>query len=147
MRAVKGDAEKILVGRKLLELPKDLFNEAAKPPYQHLFAMTDLGNMLFAALQKAGLNPLFRNEKQPIGALQFASIEVDVLKREAEFLRRFEEMQTALIAALGHVQELRDAWERGVISEHDGLGGTRSNRNVDVEVRLRSLLGGLDRKS
>lgn len=42
--------------------------------------------------------------------------------------------------ALAHVNELRDAWQRGAISEHDGQGGTRSNRNVDVAVALRCAL-------
>ena len=35
-------------------------------------------------------------------------------------------------AMVGHLDELRDAWLRGVISEHDGKGGTRSNRNAEV---------------
>ena len=50
----------IRIERKILKLPKELFNEAAKPPYSHLFAMTDLGNMMFKALDEAGLKPLFR---------------------------------------------------------------------------------------
>ena len=57
-----------------------------------------------------------------------------------------EEMATVLRSAHAHVQELRDAWERGAIREYDGLGGTRSNRNVDVEVALRFLLAKLDGK-
>jgi len=55
-----------------------------------------------------------------------------------------EAMMKALKAAHSHVLELRDAWERGDISEHDGRGGTRSNRNVDVEVELRHLLARLE---
>ncbi len=54
-----------------------------------------------------------------------------------------EEMIEALKASHAHVQELRGAWQRGAISEHDGQGGTRSNRNVDVEVQLRGLLAKL----
>jgi hypothetical protein len=46
----------------------------------------------------------------------------------------------AASAALEHLQELRDAWQRGVIDERDGKGGTRSNRNVSVEVALRKAL-------
>jgi len=49
-------------------------------------------------------------------------------------------MVKVLGIALEHVQELREAWERGAISEHDGLGGTRSNRNVTVETILRAVL-------
>lgn len=58
-----------------------------------------------------------------------------------------EEVREVLKAAHAHVQELRDARERGAISEHDGLGGTRSNRNVDVEVQLRALLAKLEGRS
>ena len=42
--------------------------------------------------------------------------------------------------ALSHVEELEEAWRRGKISEPDGLGGRRSNRNVDVRVRLRAAI-------
>lgn len=42
--------------------------------------------------------------------------------------------------AHAHTLELREAWRRGAISEHDSLGGTRSNRNVEVEVALRAAL-------
>lgn len=46
----------------------------------------------------------------------------------------------ALAAAHKHTEELREAWRRGVIDERDGQGGTRSNRNVDVEVGTRRAL-------
>lgn len=42
--------------------------------------------------------------------------------------------------ASAHVRELRDAWERGAINEIDGKGGERSNRNADVDVRLRAVI-------
>ncbi len=51
------------------------------------------------------------------------------------------ELRELAKAAHTHVAELRDAWQRGVISEHDMKGGIRSNRNVDIEVALRSALG------
>lgn len=47
---------------------------------------------------------------------------------------------SACRTALDHITELRDAWMRGVISEKDGKGGTRSNRNVDVETFLRAAI-------
>jgi hypothetical protein len=53
------------------------------------------------------------------------------------------ELLAAAQRALDHVTELRDAWMRGAIREHDGKGGTRSNRNVDVEVELRRTLAAL----
>jgi len=46
----------------------------------------------------------------------------------------------ALEAAQSHLEELRDAWMRGAIRETDNLGGTRSNRNADVEVACRDAL-------
>lgn len=52
---------------------------------------------------------------------------------------------TALFAiqtALAHVQELREAWTTGALSEHDGKGGTRSNRNVYVEGLLNDIMCG-----
>lgn len=51
-----------------------------------------------------------------------------------------QELVIAVRYALIHVQELREAWRTGAISEHDGKGGLRSNRNVDVEVRLSNAL-------
>lgn len=50
----------------------------------------------------------------------------------------------AIRFALEHVSELRDAWMRGALSEHDGLGGTRSNRNIEVEKALRAALSSPD---
>lgn len=51
-----------------------------------------------------------------------------------------DDLLAACEAALAHVEELRDAWMRGAISECDGRGGTRSNRNVDVENQLRAAI-------
>ncbi len=50
------------------------------------------------------------------------------------------DLAAALLMAHEHVSELREAWERGVIREGDNLGGTRSNRNMDVCVALRHAL-------
>jgi hypothetical protein len=47
----------------------------------------------------------------------------------------------ALDAALAHVRELRDAWQRGVLDErHPADDGWRSNRNMVVEHLLRKAL-------
>lgn len=46
----------------------------------------------------------------------------------------------ALKAAQEHCEELRDAWERGALDEHDGQGGTRANRNVSVLLASRDAL-------
>ena len=50
------------------------------------------------------------------------------------------QLQAACREALSHVQELREAWMVGSIREADGSGGTRSNRNVDVEFSLNKAL-------
>lgn len=51
-----------------------------------------------------------------------------------------DELRAACEIALEHVTELRDAWMRGALHERDNLGGTRSNRNVHVEMKLRAAL-------
>lgn len=50
--------------------------------------------------------------------------------------KRIQVLESALVNAALHVEELRDAWERGCIHETDGKGGTRSNRNMDVVLEL-----------
>ena len=50
------------------------------------------------------------------------------------------ELVTACKVALAHVEELREAWRTGALSERDGHGGTRSNRNVEVEGQLRAAI-------
>lgn len=62
-----------------------------------------------------------------------------IIDREMGTAKVVEAMQ----AALEHVRELREAWRVGAIHEIDGGGGTRSNRNVDVEVALRDTLATL----
>ena len=52
-----------------------------------------------------------------------------------------DRLMLAAKEALSHVEELREAWRTGAIREHDGKGGLRSNRNVDVEVKLRKAIG------
>lgn len=54
---------------------------------------------------------------------------------------RIRKLEEAARAAYAHVIELQDAWIRGVLSEHDGLGGTRSNRNDDVLHLITHALG------
>ena len=44
---------------------------------------------------------------------------------------------TALLEACrSHIAELEEAWRRGAITEHDGQGGVRSNRNAALRDRL-----------
>ena len=53
-----------------------------------------------------------------------------------------ETLKEALRFCEEHLEELRNAWQRGYISEHDTHGGTRSNRNMDVLVEVRAALQG-----
>lgn len=48
-----------------------------------------------------------------------------------------------ITSAAEHLTELEDAWLRGAISEHDGHGGTRSNRNAEMLRKLRAYLSAL----
>lgn len=52
------------------------------------------------------------------------------------------QLRNAASQACEHVLELREAWERGVMREGDNLGGTRSNRNMDVHRTLWEALNG-----
>jgi hypothetical protein len=58
----------------------------------------------------------------------------------ASYYAKLLAVKEAAELALEHVTELRDAWMSGAIRECDGKGGTRSNRNVDVETNLRAAI-------
>lgn len=57
-------------------------------------------------------------------------------QRALERTRATQAVVDAARLAREHVKELRDAWQRGCITERDGKGGTRSNRNADVDNAL-----------
>ena len=59
-----------------------------------------------------------------------------------ELYRIAEEMLVVLRTALEHVDELEEAWRRGLIQEGDirRMAGTRSNRNVDARVALNAAI-------
>jgi hypothetical protein len=63
-----------------------------------------------------------------------------LIEDASELDKRVAALEAGCRAAYEHTSELRDAWMRGVLDEHDGKGGARSNRNVDVNVKLRALL-------
>ena len=42
--------------------------------------------------------------------------------------------------ALQHIEELEEAWRRGVLRDGEGESGIRSNRNVDCRVLLRAAI-------
>lgn len=70
----------------------------------------------------------------------------DAMPEFAEEFREYQKVRDLVDAAndaLQHVEELREAWRTGALDERDGQGGTRSNRNVDVEVKLRRTLDAL----
>lgn len=50
------------------------------------------------------------------------------------------DLRAALQRAVDHMAELTDAWVRGSLSEHDGRGGERSNRNEECLRAARAVL-------
>lgn len=62
---------------------------------------------------------------------------------EARAAARYKPLVEAAEVALHHIEELIDAWQRGRIRESDGLGGTRSNRNMDVYHAIKTSLADL----
>lgn len=58
------------------------------------------------------------------------------------FYRRDCKEVDILAQVESHLEELSDAWQRGIIDERDGKGGTRSNRNNDILVALRKARKG-----
>lgn len=71
---------RIIIERRRLDLPIDLFNEAAKQPYKHLFKSSTIDKLIFAALDKVGLEPKSSvTDEMP---LRFDSIIVNVPIKE-----------------------------------------------------------------
>lgn len=53
---------------------------------------------------------------------------------------REAKLRLVLEAALEHLEDLEEAWLRGALHENDGLGGIRSNRNVECARAARAAL-------
>lgn len=68
------------------------------------------------------------------------SVNMEAMSKLQAAESRAKAIEEAARAALAHATELRDAWDRGAISERDGKGGLRSNRNVDVQRALCAAL-------
>jgi hypothetical protein len=49
-------------------------------------------------------------------------------------------MLNVLIVVKKHIDDLADAWMRGGLYDRDGSGGTRSNRNADVQRLLEKVI-------
>jgi hypothetical protein len=47
-------------------------------------------------------------------------------------------LQDTLGDVLAHLEELAEAWRRGALLDHDGKGGTRSNRNYELMLHLKA---------
>lgn len=92
----------------------------------------------------------FENRLREFIEAEGGSLPVTHRRVTAEWLRNAAPEIIALVeaarAAKAHIQELRDAWQRGAIDELDTLGGTRSNRNVAVDTALWKALAALDAK-
>lgn len=62
----------------------------------------------------------------------------DVRQERDRYRERLDASHRALDFADAHVDELVEAWRSGALSEKDGKGGLRSNRNYDVKLLLSS---------
>ena len=58
----------------------------------------------------------------------------------------FDDLLAACKAAEDHIEELREAWQEGRLSEHDRMGGMRSNRNLAVQSLLLKALSKAESK-
>lgn len=95
-----------------------------------------LANKIASELARTIFNKLVREEYIIIHTLTNDDIDGAIESIAANIAPLVE----AATAALAHVEELREAWRVGAITECDGQGGTRSNRNVAVERKLRAAL-------
>lgn len=94
-----------------------------RPPYQAEGVHETAYERLFAVLEETatGLADVRSDNQRPAG----------------------DDLRDAAVFALDHIRELREAWRTGALSERDGLGGIRSNRNVEAEVKLRNALAAM----
>ena len=106
--------------------PKDRIIEALKVSQLDLRAEN-------ARLRRSGANV----SGLLIGAVETGSEAIAETEQERD---GYKALVGALEQALNHCEELREAWERGALDERDGLGGTRSNRNVAVVIALHAVL-------
>ena len=65
---------------------------------------------------------------QPFAANQLEMYRLGLLDSQAET----KSLRDAAKAAMHHLAELVDAWQRGAIKELDNKGGTRSNKNLEI---------------
>ena len=92
-----------------------------------------LGEWCVASVDKKGKITIFAIPS-PYGH----SEQID--EANARLMAAAPELLESCKAALDHVHELEEAWHTGALSEHDGKGGTRSNRNIDVRQALRDAI-------
>lgn len=71
---------------------------------------------------------------------QLAIVSTKRAKEVAALCAAWRALAQACQDAIEHTEEFEDAWRRGAIEECDGKGGTRSNRNADVNRKLRKAL-------
>lgn len=135
--AKKGPCGRCL-GLGLVENHKGLTTEQHELQWQHADCPS-CGNFRKRAL--ATIDQLERERKEawrvfvtpPVEGMPLSALISAVGDVGARLGRERKELMEALRRAKVHVDELADAWQRGCISEHDGLGGTRSNSQMSTE--------------
>ena len=74
----------------------------------------------------------------------YTEADADTILRGHARAAMLDEAVKALELVRVHLEELREAWQRGALSEHDNLGGTRSNRNNDVLRMINARLAAIE---
>jgi hypothetical protein len=69
-----------------------------------------------------------------------AVAEAEDISRLCDLVASLALLRKVLEPTLAHLEELADAWMRGCLTETDGQGGTRSNRNHDIAIQVRNAL-------
>ena len=82
-----------------------------------------------------------RKQAEGLDAQQAAveARETQEVRQKAQ-LALYPELVAVGQKTLEHLNELAGAWQSGALSECDGKGGTRSNRNMDITAEWYQLL-------
>lgn len=106
--------------------------------------MSELGASLVERLRTLQVEKLVTHKLCTEVADHISDLEAIVASdRELKlsWLADIAELEAIVAKALDHVLELEEAWRSGAVSDCDGQGGTRSNRNSELRAGLAKALG------